>query len=292
MSLTTLSYNICLEAMTNNGSGKLSPSHSAYPLGKKCVPVSPGSRLTVCAQNMAHMIDGLAASMHVNSLDLVGLQEASRWHELSTAASKSLATMKSVGIKPNMSEMASFYNAAKFSLSKSQGGLFNGQDRPFLILVLASVTGGSGVIFINVHAPHNWNLNGNYEHVTFDLLQHELSVALTSMRLTAAERGYRIVVVGDFNETNWDWSTGALTAKQWKPFEDAGIDTTVSLQNTPFSCCQADGNWDDGHGQVKAGNRGGDYVFDSAGAAFLQVPGSYLASALCSDHLPMVALLT
>jgi hypothetical protein len=294
MSVTVLSYNICMEAMTNNSNGKLSPSHSAYPLGKKCIPVSPGSRLTICAQGMANMIDGLAGSMNVASLDLVGLQEASRWGELSHAAVKSLATMQSIGIKPKMSEMVSFYNPTKFTLTKSKGGLLDNQDRPFLILVLQTVGQSSGVIFINIHAPHNWTGDGEYGLVTFDLLQKELSVAFTSLSPTVAERKYRIIVVGDFNETDWDWSksgTGGLTTNSWKPLEDAGIDTEVSLQNTPFSCCQADGVWDDGNGKIKQGHRGGDYVFDSASAAFLQVPDNYSVSELMSDHLPMVALL-
>jgi len=46
-----LSYNICFQTMTHNATG------SAYTLGQNCTYLA-GSRLTICAKNMAQMIEG------------------------------------------------------------------------------------------------------------------------------------------------------------------------------------------------------------------------------------------
>jgi len=143
--LTVLSYNVSFEAMTNHSSG------SAKMLGDKCVPVSPGSKLTVCAKNTADMIDGLPAGLGVSALDFVGIQEASRWQELQKAAVKTLHLMLSIDGKGNNTQIVSFYNSTRFNLVHHGTWSFAGHaDRPFQILVLQEKQGSGGVIFINI----------------------------------------------------------------------------------------------------------------------------------------------
>ncbi len=283
--ITVLSYNICLEAMTNNKDNTLNPNtHTAVPLGKKCVPVSPGSKLTVCAKNMADMINGLASSLKVNCLDFVGIQEASRWDELMKAADSSLNEMGFEHSKANNTELVSFYNKNRFDLVHSIKESFSTDpNRPYQILIFKEKNAEGGIVFINVHNPHSF---------PFTSMQTDFSNELKKLsNLTSEEKQYPIIAVGDFNETGWDWSSNSLSPKSWKPFSDAGIETEISIDNPPFSCCQSDGIWDDGNGGFRKGSRGGDYIFYSESPAKPQVPPNYDTSSLKSDHLPVVAVL-
>lgn len=272
--ITVLSYNISFEAMTNNSHG------SAGALGKKCTCIG-NTKLTKCAKNMADMIDGIPASIGMSSIDLVGLQEASRWYLLQSAATNTLAKMEVINTKSGRSEMASFYNDERYTLIKESNGEFI-RDRPFQILVLKEKTSDRGVIFINTHNPHGY---------TFNSVQHHLSKNIAALYLTDDEKKYQIIVVGDFNETGWDWQTGDLKSKDWKPFQDAGISKDVAIKNVVFSCCQADGIWSDGQGGIRKGSRGGDYIFNSTSPANIGVPKSYNVTKLQSDHLPIIAVL-
>lgn len=270
--LTVLSYNISFQAMTNNSHG------SAGNLGRKCTCIG-NTRLTKCAQNMADMIEAIPASLQVQTLDLVGLQEASRWSLLQVAAKWTLAKMGTVSTKFGKSKMVSFYNDNRFTLTKNFNGEFS-SDRPFQILVLKeNLEPNQGVVFINTHNPHGYS---------FGQVQQHLSNAVSTF-LTDEEKKYRIIAVGDFNETGWHWNSSKLDPKTWQPFTT--VDKTVSIQNVIFSCSEDDGEWSNGHGGIKKAQRGGDYIFDSQSSAKIQVPPAYDATKLQSDHLPVVAVL-
>lgn len=70
-----------------------------------------------------------------------------------------------------------------------------------------------------------------------------------------------------------------------------GIATEIALVDTPYTCCQSDGDWSDGAGGVSRGKRGGDYIFDSQAPAQIIIPPNYDPRFLCSDHLPVIATL-
>jgi len=272
--ITVLSYNISYEAMTNNSNG------SAGLLGRKCKCIG-NSKLTICAQNMANMVEGIPKSLNVSALDFVGFQEASRWSLLQNAAKYTLAKMGTVSTRSGKSKMVSFYNDKRYTLTKNFNGEFE-TDRPFQILVLKdNFFHKNGVIFINTHNPHGF---------TFKLVKYHLS-KVVSTYLTNNEKKYRIIAVGDFNETGWDWIGNKLDDKSWEPFDKTIVSNSVSIQNVIYSCCQANGEWSDGNGGVKKGNRGGDYIFDSQGSAKIAIPLSYNVNELQSDHLPIVSVL-
>lgn len=282
--VTVLSYNVSFEAMTNRNHG------SAGTLGAKCVPVSPGSRLTICAQNMANTIDKAASSLGVPDLDFVGLQEASRWGELQKAAKNSLSKMTAIGNVQGYTEIVTFYNNTKYKLSKAYARGYD-KDRPFQITVFKNVFDSSGTIFINTHNPHGYPFNS---------MSTELTKAAQIMNLSDQEKKYRIIMTGDFNDTGWHELSTKGHITPWTPFsykdsygtQITYIDTKVSISNTPvYTCCQPDGNWDDGSGHIARGWRGGDYIFDSKTAANIQVPPGYTPLNLQSDHLPVVAVL-
>lgn len=279
--LLVLSYNISYEAMTNN------PRGSAGALGMKCVPVSSGSKLTVCANHMAQMIDKIPSSVGKNNFDIVGCQESSRWYELQ-AASNALSQLKSYNSKAGRSEMVTFYNDKKYQLDKHAHSSFD-YDRPFQILVLSEISSSNGIIFINAHCPHH--LPNSYDAYTFEAFSKNVSRILKSLGLTDQEKRYRLIATGDFNETEWDWSTGSLKEKSFAPFASNGIDKKLQINTTPFTCCQGTGVWVDGSGNPLKGHRAGDYIFDSKSPANAQVPSVYDYDKLLSDHLPVIALL-
>jgi len=282
--VTVLSYNISFEAMTN----KSNPKFSAAALGKKCIPTSHNPRLTICAEHMAHTIDGVAASIKVPSLDFIALQEASRWDVLQKA-SAALTKMKAINSIQGYTEMATFYDASKYKLSHTPylGG-YN-KERPFQILVFKNLFDASGTIFINTHNPHPQEMPSY--HFDFNDMNVHLSKAVATMGLSDDEKSYRIIAARDFNETGWN---GIImgTTYSWIPFEDAKIGTSLSIGKNPvYSCCKGNGNWDDGRGGLAKGHRGGDYIFDSKAAANIEVPPGYGPLELQSDHLPVTAVL-
>ncbi|MBC7929023.1 MAG: endonuclease/exonuclease/phosphatase family protein [Rubrivivax sp.] len=306
-SIAVLSYNICLEAMTHNADGKRTHG-SAYELGNRCT--GPQHGLTKCAQNMATAIDLMPATLGVNNFDLVGFQEASRGLLLQKAAGATLDKLLPVFSKATNSEMASFYDDQQFDLAHQITSKFSdqSQDRPFQLLVLNRKGSSDGVIFINCHCPHASAANlahpQKLTYSDFGAIAFDLGNALKTLPLTNSEKDYRIVAVGDFNETGWDWASNSVTPNHWKPFSVAGILTNISIDPTPFTnppkdvrlrlrtCCMGDGQWTDENGKLKEGSRGGDYIFDSVAPAPAQIPSIDAKSFnLCSDHLPVVALI-
>ncbi len=282
--ITVLSYNVSFEAMTN----KSNPKFSAARLGKKCVPTKHNPRLTICAENMAHTIDNVATRVPGASIDFVAVQEASRWRELQKAAVKSLANMRSFGSIQGYTEMVTFYDMNKYNLDKEHAGGYN-TERPFQILVFKNILDASGIIFINTHNPHPSEMPQS--RFNFSDMDTHLSKAITAMNLSDAEKAYRIIIAGDFNETGW-YEISQNVKRSWAPFSTAGITTTVSIGDPIYSCCMPDGEWKDHRtGALAEGHRGGDYIFDSHAAANIKLPIGYKPLKLQSDHLPVVAML-
>lgn len=285
--VTVLSYNVSFEAMTN----KSNPKFSASVLGGKCIPTAHNPRLTICAQNMANTIDSVASASNGSSLDFVGLQEASRWGELQQAAKNSLAKMTAIANVRGNTEIVTFYNAAKYRLSKTYSRGYN-DDRPFQISIFENQFDASGTIFINTHNPHSFPFNS---------MSEALTKAAQVMNLSDIEKKYRIIMTGDFNDTGWNEFAMNGHINPWTPFSYTNnhgqhikyIDTTVSIGKTiVYTCCKGDGNWKDHTtGALAEGHRGGDYIFDSEAPAIIQVPNGYKPLDLQSDHLPVVAVL-
>jgi len=269
--IAVLSYNICFQAMTNNSMG------SAPNLGKVCHYL-PGSKLTVCGNHMAQLIDGLPTSLGVPSLDFVGLQEASHWYELPHAAPNTLGKMTCFHTREGRSDMATYYDGNKYTLVKSYAGYFT-KDRPFQILVFTNTFDSSGTIFINVHNPHRYS---------YSQMQAQFKAAING-GLTEAEKSYRIIAVGDYNETSWDFVNKKMDSDHWTPLVGEGVNRKITV-GTPVISCSEDGKWSNAN-MNDYGMRGGDYVFDSKDPAPIQVPPAYKYDEYMSDHLPVVALL-
>lgn len=280
--IAVLTYNVSYQAMSNN------PSGTAGSLGRKCVPVSPGNRLTICAQNMANAIDAMPAALGVEAFDFVGIQEASRIDELQAAAEESLRPMAIERSRSGHSELASFYDPQRYDCYRFIPGEFS-YGRPFHILYCTRIEDGRGIIFINLHNAHSTSFAWIAGHLS--AVHEGLDLKAQDEALSEEERGNRIIAIGDFNEAGWDWTEGHLAQTSWRPLAGAGVDASVSIAAYPFSCCRMDGDWAEPGGGIARGARGGDYIFDSAGPADAIVPASYDPSLLQSDHLPVVALL-
>jgi len=277
--LLVMSYNISFEAMTNNSRG------SAGALGAKCIPVEKGSKLTICARNMANFIDKIPESIQFDNFDFVGMQEASRWSEMQGASSL-LSNLSAHGSKFGRSEMVSFYNSNKYTLSKHTDSGFE-HDRPFQILVFSKNESNDGIIFINAHCPHH--LPKSHDQYTYEEFRKHITGGVQRLALSEDEKKYRIISVGDFNETQW--LNNQLQPNQFNPIDSDIISTTIGIKNTPFTCCQGSGNWANAEGNRINGWRAGDYIFDSKELADTQVPSIYPATKLLSDHLPVIAIL-
>ena len=301
-----LSYNICYQAMCNDGSG------SALPLGNSCTYII-ANKLTICAQNMADFLDGVPASVGHQNFDFVGIQEASKVQYLQAAAKNSLAKLTMIKSSSNAThgghdmQMASFYNTSKYTLIDSHVSQFNSYktERPFQILLLTENTSGENIAFINVHSPHGSSFNTNHPteyYSGFEALSYDLSEAILTMDKFDAKVNYKIIMTGDFNETGWNHKS--KLGMKWQPLKHAGVTTDVEISNIVYSCNKADGIWFRPDGQ-----RGGDYVFASGNAANISVPSNYvyapkdlsgtskeialkMKSIWQSDHLPVMAELT
>lgn len=301
--MLVLSYNICYQAMCHDGHG------SAAQLGMSCT-WSNVQNMTICALNIANLIDGTPKAMGVGNYDFVGLQEANYADELAIQAGNTLAHMSKVTSKatgtPNAkgAKMASFYNNTKYTLIESYCGTFSSKnlERPFHILLLTDQASALEIVFINVHTPHgkDANTHTNIPYRDFDAVAYDLSQAISKMKSFDASKNYTILMTGDFNETGWNWGNNDLIPKQWSPLHFAGVNTTVAISNVVFSCSQDNGCW-----QKADGMRGGDYIFSSLTPATIAVPNNYvfapqgacgdaaiMKSIWQSDHLPVTAIIT
>ncbi|UIJ70828.1 hypothetical protein [Aurantimonas sp. HBX-1] len=271
--LLVLSYNVCWEAMSHRDS---------LPLGRLCTFVPGAPHLTRCAVNVSQCIDAMPDALGMDGFDFIGLQEASNWYEWRAYAPRTLLRMAAVHSESRHELMVSYYDDGRYDLSHEPVCGNVGGGRPFQILVCAARQGGGGVIFINIHAGH---------HQDFGFLAGALGAAAAPLPLTAAEKAYRIIVVGDFNEADWNWHARRLNVTSWQPLAAAGIAAAVQVGTTPFTCCKSDGNWQAPGGGLATGDRAGDYVFDSVAPTACQIPPNYLPGSLQSDHLPVLAVL-
>jgi exonuclease III len=298
--MLVLSYNICYQAMCHDGHG------SAAQLGMSCT-WSSVNNMTICALNIARMIDGTPGAAGSANYDFVGLQEANYADELALQATNTLAHMQKITSKatgtPNAkgAKMASFYNQNKYTLVESFCGVFSSKnlERPFHILLLNDKATSDSILFINVHTPHGKDVNThtNVPYRDFDAVAYDLSQAASGMKSFDASKSYTIIMTGDFNETGWNWGNNDLIPKQWSPLHFAGLATKVAISNVVFSCSQDNGCWEKADGM-----RGGDYIFSSLTPATISVPQNYVFApqGACgdinimktiwqSDHLPVTA---
>ncbi len=264
--LLVLSNNVCFNAMTHNDH-----TGGAAKLGEKCIwdPNNP-SHITICAENIANMIDLLPELYGVEGLDFVGLQEASKWEALQKAASKTLAKMSPIPTLQDKEYAVTFFDPSKYSIAHTWSDDL-GRGRPFQITIF-----NEGIIFLNIH-------NGHGSKATFQYITERLSgklLAKLSRSEIKAIANYRIIAVGDFNQVAIGQTNISFT-----PFKYAGISTEVRLTNPPMTCCDTNGKmpW--------SGSMNGDFIFDSKSVAKPEIPSNYNRNELQSDHLPVVAKL-
>ena len=298
--VNVLSYNVSFEASSHWNRAKEDQKRaargkpplqrheypSAWELGEACTEVPGKGGLTVCAQCQAAFIDSVLPSGEV--FDFVGTQEAARSRRLQ-AASTVLSTMTQVWSRTSWSDMATYYDPAKYTpRPRAAGGVMQVLDhevktgRPLHLLVFDRVGAAGVVIVINVHNAHG---------VSYGFLTKRLQEAFDSMGLSPAEvqglQGARIIATGDFN---------TAAHAPWTPLAGR-VDTPIAVKDVPASgrepasppntCC-SDPNGDYAAHKVF---RPGDFVFDSLSPAVLEVPGNYPYGKKLSDHLPVVASL-
>jgi endonuclease/exonuclease/phosphatase family metal-dependent hydrolase len=255
-----LTYNICWECMTNSSKG------SAGALGAVCHPITPGSLITTCAQNIAKLFEDIvAAGQH---LDIVGLQEATRWQELIAQAPHSLGTMKVAQQKKGRAEIVTLYNDTHLTLESAVYDILE-PGRPLQILIFRE-----GLIFINLHQGHDKNI----ENLT-GLLSAKLQHAIPEKEERRLLNHFRIIATGDFNDHHTP-----LRFTRFQPFAGAGINTTIKVKTPLKTCCDVkttNAHWNGGHY--------GDYVLDSVEAEANLIPQQYNYQGLYSDHLPVLA---
>ena len=157
-------------------------------MGAACFPTKPSSKLTLCAKNIAQLLEKTATDPAV-SLDFISFQEAARWKELVKNTPKSLQKMSYDVQKAGSEEIITFFNSNKYTLKRSIKSSFT-KGRPFQILIFKEK-----LIYINLHLGH---------HKTKAYLTTKLSNALLQNIPKKSERqslkNYRIIAVGDFND--------------------------------------------------------------------------------------------
>jgi len=271
--MLVLSYNICWQCMTNTSKG------SAPTLGAACTCTdheedSKSCARTVCTEDVARLIEATPADYEMANYDFVALQEASNWQALRGAAPNTLGKLKAQPYKVEGGHEWSvvFWDGSRFALSHQFGG-DSGHGYAFQVLIFDAAE----TIFVNVHNCHS------HQECSLSTLGDELSARLLESlgRDEVKElQGYRLIVAGDFNRAAEVDSQGQMSIA---PLSPAGIETRVSLQSPPVTCCSQAKPW--------KGRRSGDFIFDSRSVASLEIPRSYEVDVLRSDHLPVVALL-
>ena len=271
--MLVLSYNICWQCMTNTSKG------SAPTLGAECTCTeyeedTKSCAETVCTEDMARLIEATPADYGTANYDFVALQEASNWRALVAAAPHTLGRLKAQPYKIEGGHEWSvvFWDGSLYTLSHQFGG-DSGHGYAFQVLVFDAAR----IVFVNVHSCHS------HQGCSLSTLDHELSRTLLEGlgRNEVKElQGYRLIVAGDFNRAAEVDSQGQMSIAL---LSEAGIATRVSLRNPPVTCCSQARPW--------KGRRSGDFVFDSRSVASPEIPRSYDANVLRSDHLPVVALL-
>ena len=99
--LVVLSYNICWECMTHSSQG------TAGSLGAKCNFIdAPLNQTTLCAKNMAQLIEAIPGQSRIKGYDFIAFQEAARWEQIKKHAPNSFQNLKGEAFKRNVDEFA------------------------------------------------------------------------------------------------------------------------------------------------------------------------------------------
>lgn len=236
-----LSWNICFECMTNKNLG------SAGWLGHICKPVSLGSNITICAQNIINCINN---SQHY---DIIGFQEASRWYEI--IPKTYLKDYSYVHSTINKEEMITIYNPKRFILEayKINNDIYNG--RPYQILFLKDINTQENIICINIHNEHSNNKDKIIDQLCNDInkifivnhtpsIKYEIKNAHTITSLSdistylKEKTLFNIILFGDLNDS--------LTLNLWNgfiPFAKSKINQLNQIHVNsasvmpPLTCC-------------------------------------------------------
>ena len=229
--------------------------------------VTPANKLSDCTQNAA---DFLIKSR----FSIFGLQEVNKTY-LNTLTSYIQKHTNSnyqfiIGpeyFAPNTNLIVTGYNEAITGkgISLSSNLYLNNAkgipERPMQIIWFAKI----GVIFINLHAPHNIDLH--------KAIQYNIDLVHESTQVEGIDSVRRVIMVGDFNDDHI-----TLTNKSFSAFGKVMKKENVDLK----SCC------DDTDYAYE-----GDYIFDSEYShSYYGFPKDYDSDnpPLMSDHHPVVLL--
>ena len=263
--LVVLSYNICWECMTHSSQG------TAGSLGAKCNFIdAPLNQTTLCAKNMAQLIEAIPGQSRIKGYDFIAFQEAARWEQIKKHAPNSFQNLKGEAFKRNVDEFVTFYDQTKYTLKHRIDDGFRPNSRPFQILVFKE-----NIIFVNLHNCHGACVSESFidSHLSRALMANLNPTQIASLQ------SFRIIIAGDFN----DHQAGGKI-KSFQPFKTAGLNTTVSMKNHLDTCCSTSTPW--------TGSMGGDYIMDSESGSQISIPESYDKTKPHSDHLPVLGILT
>ena len=296
--IVALTYNVCFGCMlASKGNPNYKLDKTAEYIAKYCYH----NRLIV-GKNCLNNIRTTINNVHSNygSLDLVGIQEASKWQDIILIRSlQNLICISSMG---GSEDMVSLYNPKKFRLDYvTSGNTSYGNDgRPCQILLLNKNDTNEKYMFVNVHFGHHQNktqledkLNriisqGLYTRGTgynLNLVNTHQGIKLDDKTIKSYNK---IIFMGDTNDHGKDL---------WRGFKINGR-TTKSIK-PPYTCCvpegrktylrKTSGKSDD--------DKYGDYILINDKLRFITnngVPKNFNKRGLVfptSDHLPVVAII-
>ena len=291
--IVAMTYNVCFGCMLGSkGSTNYTRDGTALYIATHCY------HNRNCLNNIKTTFDNVLSNSKYGSLDLVGIQEASKWQDIIEAISlKNLICISSREINE---DMVSLYNPTKFTLDYvTSGNTKPGDGRPGQILLLTEKTTNEKYMFINVHFAHLQTkkqledsldkiIKGLYVQGTgtnLDLVSTKGSITLDDKTIKSYNK---VIFMGDTNDHG--------TVNLWKGFKING-ETTKSIK-PPNTCCvpESGKNYLRGTGGLND-SKLGDYILINDKLNFItnnEVPMGFNTNGSVfptSDHLPVVAVI-
>jgi len=249
--------------MTNRSTG------SAAALGAQCVPIAPGSRTTICAQNIAKLLENTTNAY--GKLDFIALQEASRSDCLEQQYPTLSTDYTKVWSKQDTEEIVTYYRKDRYHLEDKIESAFN-KGRPLQILIFKEK-----LLFVNGHLRHK-------PVILEQVIHDKITAHLTAQGKNADHyKEYRIIMAADFNSEAYKKIKCPPTSASFP-----GTSLQTDLNFLKHTCCttKVPASEADYHATY-------DYVLDSEKGhrVKVEVPHVYDWATPKSDHLPVIAIL-
>lgn len=291
--ITVLSYNVCWGCMAANETSE--NDITAQPLAKRCKGKKAETCTHVCLNNVVSNIN------NAGDIDLLGLQEATGWHEIYEKMRKPHLGFVHHNTETGFGsvQFATFYNSRKFKLLAFKvGDLVAGEGRPYHILFLEKLDTHSKFIVINIHSSHHKKYDDDISAALSNRL--ELCVDcrcadnkqwINTEKLAATDLSemfreeFHIIFMGDTNDHG--------KSNLWKGFHPFTHPALVKykVQATkmpPKTCCLIS--------RYGPYSHYGDYILISKNLEYLveNIIPEYArndASNPASDHLPVLSVI-